>query len=83
MRLIKLKLPLTPWYGVPAKHEKYCELTFHAHYQPEVEDTADAYINIAKNSSMTGQAVQIGKRLSEFHVCRISNFTDSGFVVNY
>ncbi|KAL4741726.1 hypothetical protein BDV11DRAFT_52561 [Aspergillus similis] len=34
---------------------------------PEVEDTADAYINIAKNSSMTGQAVQI----------------DSGFVVNY
>ncbi|KAL4750768.1 hypothetical protein BDW72DRAFT_108770 [Aspergillus terricola var. indicus] len=34
---------------------------------PEVEDTADAYINLAKNSSMTGQAVQI----------------DSGFVVNY
>ncbi|KAL4975724.1 hypothetical protein BDW66DRAFT_63871 [Aspergillus desertorum] len=34
---------------------------------PEVEDTADAYINTAKNSSMTGQAVQI----------------DSGFVVNY
>ncbi|KAL4996801.1 hypothetical protein BDV10DRAFT_195583 [Aspergillus recurvatus] len=34
---------------------------------PEVEDAADAYINTAKNSSMTGQAVQI----------------DSGFVVNY
>ncbi|KAL4868808.1 hypothetical protein BDV12DRAFT_196966 [Aspergillus spectabilis] len=34
---------------------------------PEVEDTADAYITLAKNSSMTGQAVQI----------------DSGFVVNY
>ncbi|KAL5048793.1 hypothetical protein BDW71DRAFT_9352 [Aspergillus fruticulosus] len=34
---------------------------------PEVEDTADAYINTAKNSSMTGQAIQI----------------DSGFVVNY
>ncbi|KAL4900557.1 hypothetical protein BDW74DRAFT_182644 [Aspergillus multicolor] len=34
---------------------------------PEVEDTADAYINLAKNSSMTGQALQI----------------DSGFVVNY
>ncbi|KAL4881460.1 hypothetical protein BJY04DRAFT_58593 [Aspergillus karnatakaensis] len=34
---------------------------------PEVEDTADAYITLAKNSSMTGQAVQI----------------DSGFVINY
>ncbi|KAL4930648.1 SDR family NAD(P)-dependent oxidoreductase [Aspergillus undulatus] len=34
---------------------------------PEVEDTADAYISLAKNSSQTGQAVQI----------------DSGFVVNY
>ncbi|KAL6229830.1 hypothetical protein BDW75DRAFT_234892 [Aspergillus navahoensis] len=34
---------------------------------PELEDTADAYINTAKNSSMTGQAIQI----------------DSGFVVNY
>ncbi|KAL4781877.1 hypothetical protein BJX76DRAFT_309881 [Aspergillus varians] len=34
---------------------------------PEVEDTADAYITLAKNSSMTAQAVQI----------------DSGMVVNY
>ncbi|KAL4921557.1 hypothetical protein BDW62DRAFT_197699 [Aspergillus aurantiobrunneus] len=33
---------------------------------PEVEDTAEAYITLAKNSSMTGQALQI----------------DSGFVVN-
>lgn len=34
---------------------------------PEVEDTAEAYITLAKNSSMTGQAMQI----------------DSGFVINY
>ncbi|KAL4808522.1 hypothetical protein BDV18DRAFT_100867 [Aspergillus unguis] len=34
---------------------------------PEVEDTADAYISLAKNTSMTAQAVQI----------------DSGFAVNY
>ncbi|KAL2857773.1 hypothetical protein BJY01DRAFT_114820 [Aspergillus pseudoustus] len=34
---------------------------------PEVEDTADAYITLAKNSSMTGQAFQV----------------DSGFAMNF
>ncbi|OJJ02922.1 hypothetical protein ASPVEDRAFT_707933 [Aspergillus versicolor CBS 583.65] len=34
---------------------------------PEVEDTAEAYITLARNSSVTGQAMQI----------------DSGFVINY
>ncbi|PGH27519.1 hypothetical protein AJ80_00760 [Polytolypa hystricis UAMH7299] len=29
---------------------------------PEVEDCADAYIMLAKNTSMTGQQIQIGKR---------------------
>ncbi|OKO93933.1 Granaticin polyketide synthase putative ketoacyl reductase 2 [Penicillium subrubescens] len=29
-------------------------------HTPEVEDTADAYLSIARNSSMTGQAVQVG-----------------------
>ncbi|CEJ54480.1 hypothetical protein PMG11_00788 [Penicillium brasilianum] len=38
---------------------------------PEVEDTAEAYLSIARNSSMTGQAVQIGKIIElelEWHI---------------
>lgn len=31
--------------------------------QPEVEDAADMFLSIAKNSSMTGAAVQIGMDL--------------------
>lgn len=29
--------------------------------QPELEDTANAYVMLAQNRSMTGQALQVGK----------------------
>jgi hypothetical protein len=48
--------------------------------QPEVEDTADLYISTAKNSSMTGQAVQIGMYHALLtYMAKTDLFPDSGF----
>lgn len=53
------------------------------HYQPEVEDTAEAYITLARNSSVTGQAMQIGRCPLGYSMYAVTNFVDSGFVINY
>ncbi|KAJ5678687.1 hypothetical protein N7462_006931 [Penicillium macrosclerotiorum] len=54
-------LLLTEWGQrfSPEKIEGWTSSTALKHV-PEVEDTADAFLSIAKNSSMTGQAVRVG-----------------------
>lgn len=50
-------------------------------YQPELEDTANAYVMLAKNASMTGQALQIGEYFKKY--CRLQELilSDAGFAV--
>ncbi|KAJ5083749.1 hypothetical protein N7456_013176 [Penicillium angulare] len=49
---------------------------------PEVDDAAEMFISIAKNSSMTGQAVQIGMQLSSPLDAGLgANVSDSGFAI--
>ncbi|KAJ5257220.1 NADP(+)-dependent dehydrogenase [Penicillium angulare] len=49
---------------------------------PEVDDAAEAFISIAKNSSMTGQSVQIGMQLYSSPDADLSaNISDCGFAI--
>ncbi|EAW11182.1 SDR family NAD(P)-dependent oxidoreductase [Aspergillus clavatus NRRL 1] len=47
---------------------------------PEVEDAAEAYVMLAKNPSMTGQSIQIGKHSQASFYSNLT-VTDAGFAI--
>lgn len=49
--------------------------------KPEVEDTANLYPMIAKNTSLTGQSLQIGKIPFSSIMCTAADFVDCGVAV--